>query len=198
VGRKVDKGYYDGFEIHEETDPYSGKTCDYISVKLEPYQYLFEPEAINMSSINSVIKKGRSALSKIRSRIQIDLNKNYLKKRELFVGAIKISLGDIIGIVDTIVEPEDKNIEHLPARILDPFRTFRDRQVELYGYGDQDVSLASIKVRIRFFRTNNPLTVPLEKTKIKNGYRLYDLLTTSEIYTLFHSIEKDSLGMKWA
>lgn len=195
VGRKVDKGYYDGFEIHEETDPYSGKTCDYISVKLEPYQYLFEPEAINMSSINSVITKGRSALSKIRSRIQIDLNKNYLKKRELFVGAVKISLGDIIGIVDTIVEPEDKNIEHLPARILDPFRTFRDRQVELYGYGDQDVPLASIKVRIRFFRTNNPLTVPLEKTKIKNGYRLYDLLTTSEIYTLFHSIEKDSLGM---
>jgi predicted Rossmann-fold nucleotide-binding protein len=195
VGRKVDKGYYDGFEIHEETDPYSGKTCDYISVELEPYQYVFEPEAMNISSINSVIKKGRSALSKIRSRIQIDLNKKYLKKKTLFVGAIKISLGDIIGVVDTIVEPEDTNIDHLPARILDPFRTFRDRQVELYNFGDQDISLAKIKVRIRFFRTDNPLTVPLEKTKIKNGYRLYDLLTTSEIYTLFQSIEKDSLGM---
>ncbi len=104
-------------------------------------------------------------------------------------------MGDIIGVVDTIVEPADKKIEHLPARILDPFRTFRDRQVELYNYGDQDILLAKIKVRIRFFRTNNPLTVPLEKTKIKNGYRLYDLLTTSEIYTLFDSIEKDSLGM---
>jgi len=195
VGRKVDKGYYDGFEIHEEADPLSGKTCDYISVELEPYQYLFEPEAINISSINSVIKKGRSALNKIRSRIPIDLNKKTLKKRELFIGAIKISLGDIIGVVDTIVEPADKKIEHLPARILDPFRTFRDRQVELYNYGDQDIPLAKIKVRIRFFRTNNPLTVPLEKTKIKNGYRLYDLLTTSEIYTLFDSIEKDSLGM---
>ncbi|MCK5836867.1 MAG: DNA transporter, partial [Desulfobacula sp.] len=195
VGRKVDKGYYDGFEIHEETDPYSGKTCDYISVELEPYQYVFEPEAMNISSINSVIKKGRSALSKIRSRIQIDLKKKYLKKKALFVGAIKISLGDIIGVVDTIVEPEDTRIVHLPARILDPFRTFRDRQVELYNFGDQDISLARIKVRIRFFRTHNPLTVPLEKTKIKNGYRLYDLLTTSEIYTLFQSIEKDSLGM---
>jgi len=195
VGRKVDKGYYEGFEIHEETDPHTGKTCDYISVELEPYQYLFEPEAINISSINSVIKKGRSALSKIRSRIQIDLNKKSLKKRELFIGAIKISLGDIIGVVDTIVEPEGTNIEHLPARILDPFRTFRDRQVELYNYGDQEISLAKIKVRIRFFRTNNPLTVPLEKIKIKNGYRLYDLLTTSEIYTLFNSIEKDSLGI---
>nr|WP_300455468.1 LOG family protein [Desulfobacula sp.] len=195
VGRKVAKGYYDGFEIHEETDPYSGKTCDYISVELEPYQYVFEPEAMNLSSINSVIKKGRSALSKIRSRIQIDLKKKHLKKKALFIGAIKISLGDIIGVVDTIVEPEGTNIDHLPARILDPFRTFRDRQVELYNFGDQDISLAKIKVRIRFYRTNNPLTVPLEKTKIKNGYRLYDLLTTSEIHTLFQSIEKESLGM---
>jgi predicted Rossmann-fold nucleotide-binding protein len=195
VGKKVDRGYYDGFEIHEETDPHTGKKCDYITVELEPYQYLFEPEAINISSINSVIKKGRSALSKIRSRVQIDLNKKSLKKGELFVGAIKISLGDIIGIVDTVAEPDDKNIEHLPSRILDPFRTFRDRQVELYNYGEKDISLSKIKVRIRFYRTNNPLTVPLEKTKIKNGYRLYDLLTTSEIQNLFLSIEKDSLGM---
>ncbi len=195
VGRKVDKGYYDGFEICEEIDPATGKPCDFIKVELEPYQYLFEPWAVNSTSIGSVIKKGRSALSKIRSRIQIDLNRTRLKKGDLFVGAVKISLGDIIGVVDVIVDPEEKNIEHLPARILDPFRTFRDRQVELYNYGDNDVVLSDIKVRIRFFRANNPLTVPLEKIKIKNGYRLYDLLTTSEIQTLFQSIEKDALGM---
>ncbi|MFO7749207.1 MAG: LOG family protein [Desulfobacteraceae bacterium] len=195
AGRKVDKGYYEGFEIREERDPHSGKSCDYIAVELEPYQYLFEPDAVNLSSITSVIKKGRSALSRIRSRIQIDLDRNHLKPQELFVGAIKISLGDIIGVVDTVVEPEGAGIEHLPARILDPFRTFRDRQVELYNNGKQAVSLAKIKVNIRFFRTNNPLTVPLDKTKIKNGYRLHDLLTTSEIHTLFHLIGKNAMGI---
>lgn len=195
VGRKVETGYYDGFEINEETDPATGKTCDYISVRLEPYQYQFEPYAINTSSINSIIKRGRSALNKIRSRVPTDLKTKSLGPGELFIGAIKISLGDIIGIVDTIVEPENQGIEHLPACILDPFRTFRDRQVELYNSGDQDICLDRIKVRIRFFRSKNPLTVPLDKTRIKNGYRLYDLLTTSEIHNLFSAIAPDSMGL---
>ena len=195
VGRKAETGYYEGFEINEETDPATGKTCDYISVRLEPYQYQFEPHAINTSSLNSIIKRGRSALSKIRSRVPTDLKTKSLGPGELFIGAVKISLGDIIGIVDTLVEPEDQGIEHLPASILDPFRTFRDRQVELYNTGDQDICLDRIKVRIRFFRSKNPLTVPLDKTRIKNGYRLYDLLTTSEIHNLFEVIEPDSMGM---
>jgi len=195
VGRKVETGYYEGFEINEETDPATGKTCDYISVRLEPYQYRFEPHAVNTSSINSIIKRGRSALNKIRSRVQTDLKTKSIGPGELFIGAIKISLGDIIGIVDTIVEPEDQGIEHLPACILDPFRTFRDRQVELYNTGSQDICLGRIKVRVRFFRSKNPLTVPLDKTRIKNGYRLYDLLTTSEIHNLFSAIGPDSMGM---
>lgn len=195
VGRRVETGYYEGFEIHSETDPLTGKACDYISVCLEPYQYQFEPQAINISSINSIIKRGRSALSKIRSRVPVDLNKTALTKGGLFIGAIKISLGDIIGIVDTVVDPEFQGIEHLPATILDPFRTFRDRQVELYNSGDREIRLDQIKVRIRFFRAKNPLTVPLDKTRIKNGYRLYDLLTTFEIHNLFSVIEPGSMGM---
>lgn len=195
VGGRSETGYYEGFDINEETDPATGKTCDYISVRLEPYQYQFEPHAVNTSSLNSIIKRGRSALNKIRSRIPTDLKTKSLGPGELFIGAVKISLGDIIGIVDTIVEPEDQGIEHLPASILDPFRTFRDRQVELYNSGSQDIRLDRIKVRIRFFRSQNPLTVPLDKTRIKNGYRLYDLLTTSEIHNLFTTIEPDSMGM---
>lgn len=195
VGRKVDGGYYDGFEIHEEIDPHTGKTCEYITVELEPYQYKFEASAINTSSINSVIRRGRSALSKIRSRIQLDLDKKMLKAGELFIGAIKISLGDMIGVVDKVVDPDGLDIEHLPARLLDPFRTFRDRQVELYNFGKTDIPLNKIKVRIRFFRTKNPLTVPLDKTKIQYGYRIYDLLTTTEINNLFKLAEDDSLGM---
>jgi predicted Rossmann-fold nucleotide-binding protein len=195
VGRKAEAGYYEGFDINEETDPATGKTCDYISVRLEPYQYQFEPHAVNISSLNSIIKRGRSALGKIRSRVPIDLKTKTLGSGELFIGAIKISLGDIIGVVDTIVEPENQGIEHLPASILDPFRTFRDRQVELYNTGDQDICLDRIKVRIRFFRSTNPLTVPLDKTRIKNGYRLHDLLTTSEIHHLFSAIEPESMGM---
>ncbi|MBF0234866.1 MAG: LOG family protein, partial [Desulfamplus sp.] len=195
VGREITKGYYKGFEIHQETDPLTGKLCDYITIDLEPFQYIFEPYAINLSSINAVIKEGRSALSKIRSRVPVDLNDAILKPNELFVGDIKISLGDVYAIIDAAVEPEGSCIEHLPARVLDPFRTFRDRQVELYNFGTSEMPISQIKIRIRFFRAKNPLTVPLEKSKVKNGYRLYDLLTNFELNNLFGSIHQDSLGM---
>ncbi len=195
VGREITKGYYEGFEIHQEIDSLTGKICDYISIELEPFQYVFEPYAINPSSINSVIKEGRSALSKIRSRVAVDLANKVLKPNELFVGDIKISLGDVYAIIDAVVEPESSSVQHLPARVLDPFRTFRNRQVELYNFGKSEIPLNQIKVRVRFFRTKNPLTVPLEKGKVKEGYRLYDLLTNSEISNLFRSIHHDSLGM---
>lgn len=195
VGREITKGYYEGFEIHQETDPLTGKICDYITIDLEPFQYIFEPYAINPSSINAVIKEGRSALGKIRSRVPVDLNSEVLKPGCLFVGDIKISLGDVYAIIDAAVEPEESSIEHLPARVLDPFRTFRDRQVELYNFGRSERPLKEIKIRIRFFRTKNPLAVPLEKNRVKNGYRLYDLLTNSELSNLFLSIHQNSLGM---
>ncbi len=195
VGRVTGKGLHDGFEIGQETDPLTGKSGDYILVDLEPYQYCFEPGALHPSSINDVIKKGRIALNKIRSRALLDLNRALLKPNDLFIGAIKISLGDIYGIIDAVTEPDNHGIEHLPARVLDPFRTFRDRQVELYHFGDKAMPLKRIKVKIRFFRAKNPLTVPLGKNKVKKGYRLCDLLTNFEVSNLFQFIQDESLGM---
>ena len=55
--------------------------------------------------------------------------------------------------------------------------------------------LNTIRIKIRFFRTQNPLTVPLEKSKVKEGYRLCDLLTNAEVSNLLQTIEPDSLGM---
>ncbi|WP_022667550.1 LOG family protein [Desulfospira joergensenii] len=195
VGKRAGKGYYEGFQILQETDPDTGKACDYISVDLEPYQYAFEAQAMNSSSINAVMKKGRSALGTIRSRIPLDLEKGRLNPGELFIGAIKISLGDIYGIIDSKAEPGEERIEHLPARVLDPFRTFRDRQVELFHFGSNPVPLERIRIRIRFYRADNPLTVPLEKIKVQEGYRLCDLLTNAEVANLFSSIEPDNLGL---
>ncbi|MCF8092399.1 MAG: LOG family protein [Desulfotignum sp.] len=195
VGKKTGKVYYEGFDIRQETDPATGHTCDYIAMELEPYQYCFEPHAISQSSINAVIKKGRSALNSIRSRMPLNLDNTWLKPGDLFVGAIKISLGDIYGIIDAVTDPLDAEIEHLPARVLDPFRTFRDRQVELYHFGTDAVALKKIRVKIRFYRAKNPLTVPLEKTKVKDGYRLSDLLTNAEIANLFSVMDEKSLGL---
>lgn len=195
VGRLDGKGHYDGFEIQQETDPLTGKVSDYVLAELEPYQYCFEPRAINESSVNDVIKKGRIALAKIRSRTSINMDKTELHPGGLFIGAIKISLGDIYGIIDGVTEPADHGIMHLPARVLDPFRTFRDRQVELYHFGSEKVSLQRVKVRIRFFRAKNPLTVPLIKNKVKDGYKLCDLLTNAEVSNLFLFVENNSLGM---
>ncbi len=195
VGRVNNKGQYDGFEIKRETDPLTGKESDYIVAELEPYQYCFEPGAINESSVNDVIKKGRIALAKIRSRIALNLNQAMMQPGELFIGAIKISLGDIYGIIDAITEPVEHGLMHLPARVLDPFRTFRDRQVELYHFGDKAVLLSKLKVRIRFFRARNPLTVPLSKYKVKDGYRLCDLLTNNEVNNIFRFVESESLGL---
>jgi predicted Rossmann-fold nucleotide-binding protein len=195
VGKKTGKGYYEGFEIRQEIDPDTGLACDYIAMDLEPYQYCFEPHAITSAGINAVIKKGRSALNTIRSRMTLDLEKTRLIPGDLFVGAIKISLGDIYGIIDVVTDPEGAKIEHLPARVLDPFRTFRDRQVELYNFGTEAVLLKDIRIRVRFFRAKNPLTVPLEKTKVKDGYRLSDLLTNAEIANLFSAMDDTALGM---
>lgn len=195
VGRVNEKGHHDGFEIQQETDPLTGKISDYILADLEPYQYCFEPGALNESSVNDVIKKGRISLARIRSRTSVDINRAMFRPGQLFVGAIKISLGDIYGIIDAVTEPEDCGIEHLPARVLDPFRTFRDRQVELYHFGEKEVSLNRVKVKIRFFRAKNPLTVPLIKNKVKDGYRLCDLLTNAEVSNLFQFVDSDSLGM---
>ncbi len=195
VGKRAGKGYYEGFDICQETDPFTGKTCDYIRVALEPYQYAFEPHALNASTISAVMKKGRSTLNTIRSRVALDPDHEWLNPGQLFIGAIKISLGDIYGIIDSVVEPDEDNIEHLPARVLDPFRTFRDRQVELFHFGKTPVALSQIRIRIRFFRAANPLTVPLEKLKVKEGYRLCDLLTNAEVANLFSSIEPENLGL---
>ncbi|MFT5702126.1 MAG: putative Rossmann-fold nucleotide-binding protein [Desulforhopalus sp.] len=195
VGRLNAKGHYDGFEIRQEIDPLTGQESDYILADLEPYQYCFEPAAINESSISDVIRKGRIALTKIRSRTSMELDQAILRPQELFIGAIKISLGDIYGIIDADIDPDDHGIKHLSARVLDPFRTFRDRQVELYHFGKKEVPLHRIKVKIRFFRAQNPLTVPLIKNKVKDGYRLCDLLTTAEVYNLFQCVAEGSLGM---
>ncbi|MCG8636417.1 MAG: LOG family protein [Desulfobacterales bacterium] len=195
VGNRMGKGYYEGFDICRETDPETGKECDYIQVALAPYQYCFEPAAMNRSSLNAIVKKGRSALNTIRSRQQLELDRILLNPGELFIGAIKISLGDIYGIIDRVVTPEEDKIIHLPARVLDPFRTFRDRQVELFHFGDTPVGLDRIRIRIRFFRSKNPLAVPLEKTRVKEGYRLCDLLTHAEVSTLFKAMDEGSLGM---
>lgn len=195
VGKRTGKGYYEGFEICRETDPATGQSADYIVVELEPYQYCFEPHAMTPSGINAVIKKGRSALNTIRSRMPLDLARTMLHPGDLFVGAVKISLGDIYGIIDARTDSGDQEIEHLPARVLDPFRTFRDRQVELYHLGSEAIPLKKIRVKIRFFRAKNPLTVPLEKHKVKDGYRLSDLLTNAEISNLFTSMDEDTLGI---
>ncbi|MCG8531192.1 MAG: LOG family protein, partial [Desulfovibrionales bacterium] len=193
VGKKQGRGCYDGFDIHREIDPVTGHGADYITVAPESFQYLFEPHAISLSGIGRVIKKGRSALGFIRSRTAFDLNQAVLEPGALFVGGIKISLGDIYGIIDTCIDLD--GVAVLPSRVLDPFRTFRERQVVFYNRGKDPVPLGQIRVKIRFFKAKNPLTVPLEKAKIKEGYRLCDLLTTSEVADLFSGMGPDDLGV---
>ena len=195
VGNRVGKGYYEGFDICQEVDPVTGQSCDYIEVALSSFQYCFEPAAMIRSSIGAVIKKGRSALNAIRSRVPMDPAKTMLDPGALFVGAVKISLGDIYGIIDAVVTPEKENIIHLPARVLDPFRTFRNRQVELFHLGKNPVPLSDIRIRVRFFRSHNPLTVPLEKARVQEGYRLCDLLTHVEVSNLFDILDDDAMGL---
>nr|WP_321396458.1 LOG family protein [uncultured Desulfobacter sp.] len=195
VGNRVGKGYYEGFDICQEVDPVTGQSCDYIEVALSSFQYCFEPAAMIRSSVGAVIKKGRSALNAIRSMVPMDPATTILNPGALFVGAVKISLGDIYGIIDAVVTPEKENIIHLPARVLDPFRTFRNRQVELFHLGKTPVPLSDIRIRVRFFRSHNPLTVPLEKARVQEGYRLCDLLTHAEVSNLFEILDDDAMGL---
>lgn len=174
------------FEIKEEKDTHTGHVCHYAEVSLLDLVYNFEEDAISSVSINRIIKEGRAAIETIRSKqTGINLKKTLLNPGEFFVGAIKISLGDIVAVIDTEVEPKNKNIRHLPATVLDPFRTSRIRQVELINNGKEPVALSDIKIKIRFFKAENPLSFPLQKEKIKNGYTLVDLVTIPQLEKLF-------------
>ena len=55
--------------------------------------------------------------------------------------------------------------------------------------------MGDIRIRIRFFRSHNPLTVPLEKARVQEGYRLCDLLTHAEVSNLFKILDKNSMGL---
>lgn len=174
------------FVVKTEKDVLTGKECNFVEVSLLPQQYVFESDALSPVSINRVIKDGRIALDKIRSELPIDLALTFLKPNELFIGAIKISLGDVVAIIDPVVEPNEAEVKHLPATILDPFRTSRKRQVELFNNGKKEVPLMDLKVRIRFFKAQNPLSVPLNKDKIQKGYRLADLIPAPKLGSLFN------------
>ncbi len=187
VGQAIES--HEGFDVREEVDPFTGRTCHYLTIDLLPYHYVFEREALSRASINRVIKEGRVALNRLRTRLPLDLQRNVLQSGQFFVGAIKISLGDFVAVIDSVTDPDNASIRHLPAGILDPFRTVRDRQVELYNYGEQDVPLDRIKIRIRFFKARNPLSVPLEKEKILFGYRLYDLVTIADLESIFNAMK---------
>lgn len=187
VGQAIES--CEGFDVREEVDPHTGKTCHYLTIDLLPYHYVFEREALSRASINRVIKEGRVALNRLRTRLPLELQNAVLQPRQFFVGAIKISLGDFVAVIDSETEPDKGCVRHLPAGILDPFRTVRDRQVELYNYGDRDVPLDQIKIRIRFFKARNPLSVPLEKEKILYGYRLYDLVTIADLESIFRAVK---------
>ncbi len=179
----------EGFDVREEVDPHTGRICHYLTIDLLPYHYVLEQEALSRASINRVIKEGRVALNRLRTRLPLALHDSFLQPKQFFVGAIKISLGDFVAIIDPQTEPEEGRVNHLPAGILDPFRTVRDRQVELYNYGTKEVPLNQIKIKIRFFRANNPLSVPLEKEKIQYGYHLYDLVTIADLENIFDALK---------
>lgn len=179
----------EGFEVREEVDPHTGKICHYLTIDLLPYHYVLEQEALSRANINRVIKEGRFALHRLRTRLPLELQKSFLPPKQFFVGAIKISLGDFVAIIDPVTEPEEGLVRHLPAGILDPFRTVRYRQVELYNYGTEEVPLNQIKIKIRFFRATNPLSVPLKKNKIKYGYHLYDLVTITDLENIFGALK---------
>ncbi len=75
-----------------------------------------------------------------------------LMPREFLVGAIKISLGPYLAIIDR--ELNDKAVFHLAARILDAVRTSGinvPRQIEIYNSRDEEVELSKLRVKIRLF-----------------------------------------------
>ena len=78
-----------------------------------------------------------------------------LHPKEFFVGAIKISLGPYLAVIDR--ELNDNSVFHLAARILDAVRTSGInvlRQIEIYNSAEAPATLADLRIRIRLYRAD--------------------------------------------
>ena len=71
---------------------------------------------------------------------------------EFLVGAVRISLGPYLGLIDRTLNNPD--IIHLAARLLDGVRTSgidEPRQIELYHMGEEPVPPRTLAIRVRLF-----------------------------------------------
>lgn len=149
-----------------------------ITLPLLPVQYITRQRILkdfSNSDFKEILNGGRASTRILASK-QTDINMDTLKLTagDFFVGEIRISLGDIDAVIKLMCDgPENANVMHLSARLLDAFRTQKERHVELYKFFnglDSAIPLSQIKVVIELYRHDNPLKLPVGLDYIKQGY----------------------------
>ncbi len=123
-----------------------------IEIPLTDVRYLLSTTLLtagkNARHILMQSKEGLSLIQYVSTRGLPELFQPF----EFLVGAIRISLGPYLALIDRNLNNPD--IMHLAARLLDGVRTSgidEPRQIELYHMGEEAVDPRSLAVRVRLF-----------------------------------------------
>lgn len=123
-----------------------------IEIPIENIRYLLSTTLLTAGkNAQHVLLQSKEGLSLIQYLSTRGLPAE-LGPRDFLVGAIRISLGPYLAVIDRTLNKD--GIIHLAARLLDGVRTSgieEPRQIELYNRGDETVDPRTLAVRVRLF-----------------------------------------------
>jgi len=122
-----------------------------ISIPFEDIEYLLS-RYLDDNLRTDILKYGRPAIQKIQSARKQSLDDLPLKEGNFFLGAIKLSIGPFVAVIDR--ELNDPEIIHLASRVLDSARTTgKDevRQIEIFNSAETPKNLKELRVKIRLY-----------------------------------------------
>lgn len=128
-----------------------------IEIPLENTRYLLSTTLLTAGqNAQDVLLQSKAGLSLIQHLSHRGLPET-LHPREFLVGAVKISLGPYLALLERTLSNPD--VFHLAARLLDAVRTSGievPRQIELCNSGDDSIDPRTLKVRTRLYPADPP------------------------------------------
>ncbi|PIR52533.1 hypothetical protein COU76_05755 [Candidatus Peregrinibacteria bacterium CG10_big_fil_rev_8_21_14_0_10_49_10] len=190
------------FERHRLALPEGKDPGEYVDgqghlmLPLEQLRYVLCEDNLNhWDQMRSVIRFGKHGLADVQEPRE-GLPEE-IRGKQFFVGAIRLSIGPYIGIIDA--ETNKSGLVHLAARILDGIRTTGvdfPRQVELFNKMYEAMTTEDIRIRIRLHHasrsTQEFAKSIINKRTIADGVSLPDVIELNthpeRIFDLMHLV----------
>ncbi len=121
-----------------------------VEVPLSQVEYWLNDDLMTDQYMQQVLVDGKHGLYRVQG-VAPGGKADFLEANSFFVGAIKVSVGPYTAVIDPHVTD---GTFHLPARVLDSFRTTGKsfhRQVEIFHHGKERVNTDDLRIRLRFY-----------------------------------------------